>query len=124
MRFLAATVGRRPIAALTVTIAMAGCSFHQNSDEREIKQELRAVAMRARPLRVDPSEPLVAIECRRTDRHVGGHVMYLCTVEFEDTVVPDVCAYASADGVLVGGQEHGASRCTGQFRTPRPVMFT
>jgi hypothetical protein len=119
----ATAIVRRQIAALAVIGAVSGCSFH-DSDESQIEEELRAVATRAMPLRVDPSAPLVAIDCRRTERRVEGHVMYLCTVEFDDAVIPDLCAYAGEAGVLVGGQEHGASRCTGRFRIPRPIMFT
>lgn len=117
--------GRRRAGALVVAIAVAGCSFGRESEANRIERELRSVATRAMPLRVDPSEPVVASKCRRATRRVEGHALYLCTVEFKNTVVPDICAYVSEGGVLVGGQEHGGSYCgAGPFAPPRPDIFT
>jgi hypothetical protein len=117
---------RRQAAALIVAMAVAGCSFSRESEETRIERELRAVATRAMPLRVDPTEPLVATTCRRTSGRVEGHALYLCTVAFKNTVVPDICAIVREGSVLVGGQEHSSHRCGagGRFYRPQPDIFT
>ena len=118
--------GRQRAGVLLVVIAVAGCSLSRESEKSRIERGLRSVATRAIPLRVNPSEPLIAVACDRTSRRVEGHALYLCTVTYRDTVMPDFCAILKEGEVLVGGQEHGRHRCGtgGRFYPPRPDVFT
>lgn len=118
--------GVRLAGALIVAVAVASCSFGGESEETLIEQELHRVATRAKPLRVNPSEPLRSVTCHSTRTRVDEHTLYLCTVTFRDTVIPDICAIVRGGTVLMGGQEFGAHRCgTGtRFYPPRPDKFS